>query len=73
MSTERNTINYVIACVSEFARKYNIAKKDAFLFLYKYKAIEFIKENYDIEHTLSLDEALEDMMLICNKNGGVLI
>jgi hypothetical protein len=73
MSKERNTINYAIACVSEFARKYNIAIKDAFLFLYKYKAIEFIKENYDIEHTLSLDEALEDMMLICNKNGGVLI
>lgn len=73
MSEERKQINYTVACVSEFARRYNIAVKDAFQFLFKYKAIEFIKENYDIEHTLSLDEAIDDMMLICNKNGGVLV
>lgn len=72
MDEERKKINYAVACVSEFANQYCIKQKTAFKFLYQYKAIEFIKEYYDIEHTLSFDEVLEDMLLICQKNGGVL-
>ncbi|MBR1382510.1 MAG: DUF3791 domain-containing protein [Ruminococcus sp.] len=72
MSEQRKQINYTIACVSEFARKHSLSLQDAFSFLFNYKAIEFIKENYDIEHTLSFDDALDDMLMICEKNGGVL-
>lgn len=72
MSEERKKINYTVACVSEFASRHNMKQKVAFQFLFKYKAIEFLKENYDIEHTLSFDEAVEDMLIICQKNGGVL-
>lgn len=72
MSENRKQINYAVACVIEFAKKNNLSVKDAFRFLYEYKAIEFIKENYEIEHTLLLDDALEDMMLICQNNGGYL-
>lgn len=72
MSEERKKINYTVACVSEFASRHNMKQKAAFQFLFKYKAIEFLKENYDIEHTLSFDEAVEDMLIICQKNGGVL-
>ncbi|MBR2674793.1 MAG: DUF3791 domain-containing protein [Mogibacterium sp.] len=32
--------------------------------------MEFIKENYDIEHTLSWDDAIQDMQIICANNGG---
>lgn len=73
MSEERKQINYTVICVSEFARKHNLITKEAFQFLFKYKAIEFLKENYDIEHTLPLEDALVDMRLICEKNGGILI
>lgn len=72
MSEERKRINYTVACVSEFAHKYNLRIKEAFQFLFQYKAIEFLKENYDIEHTLSLEDALDDMIMICRKNGGIL-
>ncbi len=41
--------------------------KAAFQFLYQYKAIQFIKENYEIEHTLSFEDVVEDMLLICEK------
>ena len=61
-----------MACVSELASRHNMKQKGDFQFLFKYKAIEFLKENYDIEHTLSFDEAVEDMLIICQKNGGVL-
>ena len=72
MNEQRKRINYTIACVSEFARKHDLPLQDAFSFLFTYKGIEFIKENYDIEHTLSFDDAIEDMLMICEKNGGVL-
>ena len=63
MSEERKKINYTVACVSEFAKKYGLNLTESFQFLFQYKAIEF---------TLSLDDALEDMMTICQKNGGTL-
>lgn len=72
MSEERKQINYVVVCVNEFARRHNLKIKEAFQFLFQYKGIEFLKENYDIEHTLSLDDALDDMLMICRKNGGIL-
>ena len=72
MSENRKQINYTVALVSEFAARYRLSKKQAFQFLYEYKAIEFIKEHYDVEHTLSFDEAVEDCARICRSNGGVL-
>ena len=72
MSDERKLINYTIACVSEFARKYNMKLRDAFSYLFQYKAISFIKDNYDIEHTLSFNDVIEDMRLICRQNGGTI-
>lgn len=73
MSEERKQINYTVFCVNEFANRHNLKIKEAFQFLFQYKAIEFLKENYEIEHTLSLDDALDDMLMICKKNGGMLV
>lgn len=70
MSEKRKQINYTVALVSEFAKKYNMTQKQAFGYLYEYKGIEFVKENYEIEHTLSFDEAVSDCAAICRKNGG---
>ena len=35
-------------------------------------AIEITKENYEAEHTLSLDTVLEDLGILCRRNGGKL-
>ena len=55
MSELKKKINYTVVCVNEFAN---------------YKGIEFIKEHYDVEHTLSLDTAVEDLTMVCRNNGG---
>jgi hypothetical protein len=59
MTETRKRINYTVACVSEFADRYGITPKEALEFLYEYKAIEFLKEHYDIEHTLRLKMRLK--------------
>ncbi len=72
MSEQRKRINYTVACVSEFARKHGLGLKVAFNFLFQHGAIGFLKENYDIEHTLPLNDVLDDMLMICERNGGML-
>lgn len=66
----KKKINYMVVCVNEFANKFNITSKEAFYYLYEHKGIEFIKEHYDIEHTLNLDDTIDDLTMVCRNNGG---
>ena len=67
---EKKIINYIVICINEFAKQYNITSTDAYLYLKKFKGINFLKENYEAEHTISLDDTMEDLKQICIKNGG---
>jgi len=67
---QKKQINYTVVCVNEFARKKALHPRVAFLYLYNHKGIDFLKENYEIEHTLSLEDAVEDLEIICKNNGG---
>jgi len=51
-------------CVSAFSNKKNLDQCDAFNYLYNYKGIDFLIECYDAEHTLSLDDAVEDLTIV---------
>jgi hypothetical protein len=65
-------IGYLVICVSEFADRFKLDCKTAYRFLATYGGIAFLIEHYEIEHTLSLDDAVDDLEFICRKNGGVL-
>lgn len=68
----RKRLNYTVACVNEFARRKHIHPSEAFLYLYQHQGISFLSDCYDIEHTLSLEDALDDLETICHKHGGML-
>lgn len=36
------------------------------------KGIAFIKENYEVEHILDFGTVIEDLEILCRKNGGAL-
>lgn len=65
-----NILNYIVVCISEFASRYEMQVRDAYVYLSRNKGIEFLKEFYDVEHTLSFDDVLDDLTAICQKNGG---
>lgn len=65
-----NVLNYIVVCISEFARRYEMHVRDAYIYLSRNKGIEFLKEIYDVEHTLSFDDVLDDLIAVCRKNGG---
>lgn len=67
---EIKIINYIVICISEFAKQKSISTKDAYNYLKEYKGLEFLDECYEAEHTLSLDDAVEDLTIICKRNGG---
>lgn len=69
MSEQKKKIGFTVACVNEFAQKYNLSVQDAFRYLFQFKGIAFIKENYDVEHTLDFETILEDLGILCKKNG----
>lgn len=73
MSEQKRKIGFTIACVNEFANKHNLSVKEAFQYLFQFKGIAFIKENYDVEHTLDFETILEDLEILCKKNGGTLL
>ena len=52
MSEKKKKIGFTVACINEFAQHYNLSMQEAFRYLFQFKGIAFIKENYEVEHTL---------------------
>ena len=73
MSEQKRKIGFTVACVNEFANKHNLSVKEVFQYLFQFKGIAFIKENYDVEHTLDFETILEDLEILCKRNGGTLL
>ena len=67
-----NKIGWTVACVNEFARRFDISVTTAFQYLYLHGGIAFLDEHYEAEHLLSFDDAVDDLALVCESQGGVL-
>ena len=67
-----NKILWTVACVNEFARRFDISAKSAFRYLYLHGGIAFLEEHYEAEHLLSFDDAVDDLIIICESKGGTL-
>lgn len=65
-----NILDYLVVCISEFASRYNMHMRDAYIYLSHNRGLDFIKEFYDVEHTLSFDDVMDDLIAVCKKNGG---
>lgn len=65
-----NQIEYVVCCVGAFAQRFNLSNAQAYAYLRRFSGINFLLECYEAEHTLSIDDAVEDLAVICQNNGG---
>lgn len=74
MPTEtRNVLDYIVVCVNEFASRHGLLRQEAYQYLRQHNGIQFLRDFYDVEHTLSFDEAVEDLTTVCHRNGGMLV
>lgn len=62
--------SFVKSCVNAFAKAKGLSQKTAFNYLNINKGISLLVSCYDVEITLPLDEILNDLTMICQRNGG---
>ncbi len=67
-----NKIEYVVCCVGAFASRFHLSNAQSYAYLRRFSGIDFLMDCYAAEHTLSIDDAVDDLALICSKKGGKL-
>lgn len=70
--TEKHKIEYLVALISDFAETYKIKQQQAFNYLKRFKALDFYERHYNVMHTQSFEDSIENLVEVCNKNGGSL-
>ena len=65
-------VSYIIAVINEFAQAHTLNSQQAYRYLRRYKGLELVDRFYDIEHTLSFEDVVEDLTEYCKRNGGAL-
>lgn len=65
-----NKIEYVVACVGAFAERFDLSNSQAYSYLRRFTGIDFLFDYYEAEHLLSIEDAVDDLQLICKREGG---
>ncbi len=72
VSHGKEVIEYMVTAISEFARRNFLTAKEASNYLLRFKGIDFLEQSYAAEHTLSVNEWVDDITAICKRNGGAI-
>lgn len=76
MKTEpdiKDKVAYIIAVISEFAAVHSLTPSQAYRYLDRFKGIDFVNRFYNVEHTFSFEDVIEDLTAYCHRKGGALI
>ena len=65
-------IPFLTACIQAFGKRFDMTRQAAYRYLREHRGLEFLIEFYDVEHLQSMDETIDDLLIICQKNGGAL-
>ena len=65
-------IPFLTACIHAFGQRFSMSRQAAFQYLHKHKGLAFLIEFYDVEHLQSMYDTIDDLLMICKKNGGQL-
>ena len=66
----KEVIEYIVIAITEFAKKHLLTVKEASNYLLRFKGIDFLEQCYAAEHTLSVNDWVDDITAICKRNGG---
>lgn len=67
---DKNRLEYTVALVSDFAECYQLKPKQAFNYLKRFKGLAFLNEHYDVMHTQSFADSVDNLAVVCRRNGG---
>lgn len=69
---DKYKIPYINMCIRLFARRFQLSLRDAAEYLCRFKGVRFLDDRYAAEHLLPTDEALDDLVVVCKRNGGTI-
>lgn len=67
---EKNRLEYTVALIADFADFYHLNPKQAFNYLQRFKGLAFLKEHYEVMHTQSFEDTIDNLSAVCRRNGG---
>lgn len=67
-----NKIEYIIAMVNLFARRFELTDSQAYRYIKRYGGITLIDEHYNIMHTLDPYQTIDELSDYCRRFGGAL-
>lgn len=70
MNLTHNIIEYVNCCIGAFANRFRLSTVQAYAYMKRFKGIDFLIDCYAAEHTLSIEDSVEDVVQLCQKHGG---
>lgn len=70
---EKYKIPFINSCIRSMAKRYGYSVKSVFLYLKHFHGIEFLIDFYDTLHLQSIEATVDDMVLVCQKNGGEIV
>lgn len=73
MNLTHHIIEYVNCCIGAFANRFGLTLPQAYAYLRRFEGIDFLIDCYDAEHTLSIEDAVEDIAAVCQGHGGKLL
>lgn len=65
-------VPFVTECVRAFGARFDMSRQAAYHYLRQFKGLDFLIEFYDVEHLQSIEDTLDDLILVCQRNGGQL-
>lgn len=63
----KDKIEYIVICISEFAKRHKLTMQQSFNYLKRCKGIEFLNNGYEVEHLFSIEDAIDYLTLYCPK------
>lgn len=71
-TTLRDKAEYIVIVVNEFARKHALTELQAYRYLNRCKAIDFLDDHYDVAHTQTFESVVDGITLFCQRRGGAI-
>lgn len=69
---DKYQIPFINACIRAFAKRVGLPTKNVFQYLDRFKGLEFLLNFYPTLHLQSIEDTVDDLIIMCKKNGGLL-
>ena len=67
---EKNMVGFIVALISEFAKRFGINPRQSYAYLMRYQGMKHLHDHYSVLHTQSFPDTVDVLVQVCANNGG---